>query len=77
MAAYIEFSLIEKLHARITEVSPANPGETINDAVERLIAECAELSEQVAKLRELVEQHTKEQHMSSVWLEAQVKAICK
>ena len=39
MATYIEYSLIEKLHARITEVSPANPGETLNDAVERLIAE--------------------------------------
>ena len=37
--SYVEFSFIEKLHARITEVSPANPGETLNDAVERLIAE--------------------------------------
>ena len=51
MASYVEFSLIEKLHARITEVSPANPGETLNDAVERLIAERDALREVVSELR--------------------------
>ena len=48
--SYVEFSFIEKLHARITEVSPANPGETLNDAVERLIAERDALRDQVARL---------------------------
>jgi uncharacterized coiled-coil DUF342 family protein len=52
MAAYVEFSLIEKLHARITEVSPANPGETLNDAVERLIAERDKANELVRALAE-------------------------
>jgi chromosome segregation ATPase len=36
------------------------------------LAEVADLREQLAKLRELIEQH-----MGSAWLDAQVKAICQ
>ena len=63
MSSYVEFSLIEKLHARITEVSPANPGETLNDAVERLISERDELRAQVAELRGSITILRAENHM--------------